>query len=339
LTEDWTTPGLFELAPGVYRIPLPLPQDGLRAVNVYALALDDDLVLVDSGWAIPQARELLVDALGELGYGAADIRRFLITHVHRDHYTQAVALRREFGNRVSLGAGELRTLQVALDPERPALSDQLNYLQLMGAAELVAVLSKAEHGHGNSNSHVWELPDDWFTDGEIVQAAGRSLSVIPTPGHTNGHVVFHDEANRVLFAGDHVLPTITPSIGFDGGAAKNPLRDFLQSLALVRSRPDAALYPAHGAVTGSVHHRIDELVEHHGARLEETEKAVAAGADTGLAVAGQLGWTRRQRRLDELDTFNQMLAICETGAHLDLLESQGRLIVESMDDVRHYRIS
>ncbi|WP_308253006.1 hypothetical protein [Pseudonocardia sp. ICBG601] len=33
-------PGVFRSAPGVYRIPLPLPQDGLRAVNVYALADD-----------------------------------------------------------------------------------------------------------------------------------------------------------------------------------------------------------------------------------------------------------------------------------------------------------
>ncbi len=31
-------PGAFAVtvAPGVHRIPLPMPQDGLRAVNVYA---------------------------------------------------------------------------------------------------------------------------------------------------------------------------------------------------------------------------------------------------------------------------------------------------------------
>ena len=35
--DDWTEPGAFEVAPGVHRIPLPLPNDGLRAVNVYAV--------------------------------------------------------------------------------------------------------------------------------------------------------------------------------------------------------------------------------------------------------------------------------------------------------------
>ena len=42
---DWTELGLFTVAPGVHRIPLPLPNDGLRAVNVYAIESGDDLVL------------------------------------------------------------------------------------------------------------------------------------------------------------------------------------------------------------------------------------------------------------------------------------------------------
>ena len=32
----WERPGAFEVAPGVHRIPLPLPGDALKAVNVYA---------------------------------------------------------------------------------------------------------------------------------------------------------------------------------------------------------------------------------------------------------------------------------------------------------------
>ena len=52
-TEDWTTPGVEEVAAGVHRIPLPLPNDNLRAVNVYTIADGDGLLLIDSGWAIP----------------------------------------------------------------------------------------------------------------------------------------------------------------------------------------------------------------------------------------------------------------------------------------------
>ena len=39
---DWTLPGAYEVADGVHRIPLPLPMDGLRAVNVYALETERD---------------------------------------------------------------------------------------------------------------------------------------------------------------------------------------------------------------------------------------------------------------------------------------------------------
>jgi hypothetical protein len=39
-----------------------------------------------------------------LGFGLAEVRRFLVTRVHRDHYTMASAVPREFGKRVALAA-------------------------------------------------------------------------------------------------------------------------------------------------------------------------------------------------------------------------------------------
>ena len=47
----WIEEGAHLVAPGVHRIPLPLPSDGLRAVNVYAIEGSNGLVLIDSGWA------------------------------------------------------------------------------------------------------------------------------------------------------------------------------------------------------------------------------------------------------------------------------------------------
>jgi len=107
----WTEAGAFPVAEGVHRIPLPLPNDGLRAVNVYVLETADGLVAVDGGWALPGAGALLARAHATLGAGLDDLRRFPVTHVHRDHYTQAVALRRETGARVGLGVGERPSLE------------------------------------------------------------------------------------------------------------------------------------------------------------------------------------------------------------------------------------
>ncbi|HEU5035229.1 MAG TPA: MBL fold metallo-hydrolase [Mycobacteriales bacterium] len=332
---EWTRPGVFEVAPGVHRVPLPLPNDGLRAVNVYVVHAADGPVLIDSGWAIPEARSALLDGLGALGWQLSDVRRFLVTHIHRDHYQQAVTLREELGTPVALGAGERESIEVLREPGRPPLHQQIGAMRALGADDLADLIAAHLAADRTVDELEWALPDQWLEAGP-VQAGPRQLDVVPTPGHTRGHVVFHDLDAGLLFAGDHVLPTITPSIGFEPVLSPNPLGDFLASLALVRSRPDARLLPAHGPVTDSVHARVDELVAHHGARLDETERAVEAGAATAFEVAGRLRWTRRERELADLDPFNQMLAVAETGAHLELLVAQGRVEVEVSEGARHY---
>ncbi len=332
---DWTEPGAFEVAPGVHRIPLPLPQDGLRAVNVYALQTADGLVLVDGGWAIPAGREALVAGLEEIGAQLADVRRFLVTHAHRDHYTQAVALRAETGATVGLGWGEQPNVDAVQQPGRAALDTQVGGLRRLGAGALADAILAAV-GDLDVERSGWAAPDEWLEPGDLPLAGGRVLEAVPTPGHTAGHLVFHDVAGGLLFAGDQVLPTITPSIGFEPVLQADPLGAFLRSLALVRSRPDAVLLPAHGEVRDSVHLRVDELVAHHGKRLDESHAIASGTGDCAAEVAAALLWTRRGRRFDELDGFNQMLATFETGAHLDLLAAQGRLVREEVDGVRRY---
>lgn len=332
----WTEPGAFAVAPGVHRIPLPLPNDGLRAVNVYTVETADGLVLVDGGWAIPEAREVLAAGLGQIGAGLPDVRRFLVTHVHRDHYTQAVALRRETGATVGLGRKEKPTLDLLQTPDRSPLGSQVAQLHRLGAHELAVGTQKA-FAKAKPDLGVWESPDTWLEPGPVELAGGRVLEAVETPGHTAGHLVFHDLEASLLFAGDHVLPTITPSIGFEPVLQPEPLAAFLRSLAVVRERPDAMLLPAHGPVTASVHARVDELVAHHGRRLDEVQAALPQTDGCAAEVAAVLRWTRHGRTLAELDGFNQLLAVFETGAHLDLLAAQGRVLREDVDGVLRYR--
>lgn len=332
---DWTVPGAYRCAPDVYRIPLPLPQDGLRAVNVYALPDGDGWTLIDAGWALDRSRELLVAALAELGAGPGDVRRFLVTHIHRDHYTQAVALRREFGSRVALGRGE----QPGLDEIRREGHDSFDVhrarLLRAGADDLVATIEQGRPEPGDLS--VWEPPDEWIDDGaDIAVGPDRLLTAVETPGHTRGHLVFADDAAELLFAGDHVLPRITPSIGFEPNPTASPLADFMTSLQLVRQRKDAALLPAHGPVGMRVHERVDALLEHHGDRLDATLAAVREGRSTALAVAEALPWTRHRRRLPEMDRFNSMLAVLETQAHLDVLVERDAVTGVFLDGVTHY---
>jgi len=329
--QPWTESGAWPVADGLWRIPLPLPMDGLKAVNVYVLEADDGLTLVDGGWAIEVSRTLLERSLREAGHDVADIRRFLVTHVHRDHYTQAVVLRREVGAHVSLGLGDKPTLDLVHDAHLQEEDPHLEVLRAAGAHDLAKAWAEFASGSMPDLS-IWEYPDTWLEGDHPVELGGRTLQAVHTPGHTQGHYVFHDRDAELLFAGDHVLPTITPSIGFEPRAAALPLGDFLGSLTKVRGLPDARLLPAHSPVSPSVHARVDELLAHHAHRLDECAEVVAAEPGTALEVAQQLGWTRHQRRFAELDVFNAAMAALETRAHLELLVAQGRLAkVESED--------
>ncbi|HVV77450.1 MAG TPA: MBL fold metallo-hydrolase [Mycobacteriales bacterium] len=336
-SDDWTAPGVYEVVPSVHRIPLPLPNDGLRSVNVYAVSGPDGPVLIDSGWAVADARELLQAGLREIGAELGDVQRFLVTHMHRDHYSQAIHLRHEFGTRVALGAEERWSLELVSRPGRKAAEEQVSLLTALGAADIAEKMHSGKRGHHDPAE--WELPDEWLTGDEVINANGRSLEVVSTPGHTRGHVVFYDTPGGLLFAGDHVLPTITPSIGFEPAMTPDPLGAFLNSLAIVRNRPDAMLLPAHGPVVPSTHARVDELVEHHRVRLDQMLAVLAGGAETAAAVAAVVTWTRRERKLSELDVFNQFLAVCETGAHLQLLVGQGRATMHERDGVRCYAVT
>jgi glyoxylase-like metal-dependent hydrolase (beta-lactamase superfamily II) len=330
---DWTSPGAYEVSPDLFRIPLPLPNDGLRAVNVYALLDESGVGLIDSGWAIPEARVQLEQSLALLGRGMSEIHRILVTHVHRDHYTQGLLLRREFGAHISLGAGEKPSLDIIMRPGQGPTMLRLTELRQYGAGAIAEAAGKLLQSEARET--VWEAPDEWLRPGR-VELGGRVLDAVATPGHTMGHLVFHDASRAQLFAGDHILPTITPSIGFEAGPKANPLRDFMNSLAAMRQLPDARLLPAHGPVTESVHARVDELVAHHGGRLDATEAAVHAGATSAYEVAKILPWTRRLRTFDELDAFNQLLAVNETAAHLLLLVSQGRCFVTTEDEILRF---
>jgi glyoxylase-like metal-dependent hydrolase (beta-lactamase superfamily II) len=322
--EDWASPGAYEVSPGVHRIPLPLPEVGLRAVNVYVVAGPSGLVAVDAGWATAESRAALSSGLHELGYGLDDVAQFIVTHAHWDHYTQAIALRASFGSRVRVGRGERYTIE-GFDRTAGRFPAQVELLRQAGATELASLVAGLPVSE-LERSTPFDRPDAWLDDGEKIVLGDRTLEVFATPGHTRGHVVLRDLAAGVLFAGDHVLPTITPSLGLELAPEPHPLRSYLDSLRLVRDQPDLKLLPAHGPVTPSVHVRVDELIAHHEQRLEAAAALVAAGRDTAASVAAGLPWTRRARRLDEMDVFNQMLAVLETEAHLDVLAELGQLI-------------
>lgn len=326
---EWTRPAVEQAAPGVYRVPLPLEGDALQAVNVFVLVHEARVTLIDSGWSFGSGMDVLERAFGSLDLDLGQIDRVLVTHFHRDHYTLAVRLRQRFGTTVVLGSGDRESVERVIAGRNDG---RRSWLRHWGAEALRSRLDASP----SQPESAYELPDVWLEGPVDLTVAGRTLRALPTPGHTRGHFVFADLENGLLFAGDHVLPGITPSIGVETVSSELPLGAFLSSLQLVQELPDLELLAAHGPLGRRSHERTEELLAHHRERLEATARGVSNGPCSAFDVAQRLSWTRHQRTFDDLDPGNQLLAVSETAAHLDVLVRDQVLTARNEDGVRSY---
>lgn len=328
-SRSWLEPGAWLVAPGVYRIPLPLPMERLRAVNVYVIESDNGLVMIDGGWALAESRAALDAALQSIDRRATEIERIFVTHIHRDHYTQAVRLSRDVGAHVLLSGRERRSLKALNDLN--ANDPQIEMLEEAGAPMLARHWRDVVQNRARDLS-MWGDPDEWLLSEARIDVGSRVLEVLETPGHTQGHLVFVDRDNGLIFSGDHVLPTITPSIGYEPVVTPLPLADYLASLARVRGLPDLILLPAHGPAGASLHARVDELAAHHATRLAGCREATSGKPKTAHEVAMRLLWTRRLHAFGELDSYDAALGVLEARAHLEVLCARGQLRRRREDD-------
>jgi glyoxylase-like metal-dependent hydrolase (beta-lactamase superfamily II) len=159
------------------------------------------------------------------------------------------------------------------------------------------------------------------SDFRDVNMLGRELVAIPTPGHSPGHVCFFDRATRLFFSGDHILPRITPHIGYHLDGPSNPLGDFLRSCDGLRGLDPVSTLPGHEWVFNGLDHRLDELIEHHRLRLDVIAEHVDDGADTVWAIAERMGWLEGSARTSHM----ALVALAEVWAHLIVLETNARV--------------
>ena len=180
-------------------------------------------------------------ALAGVGHDVSSIHDIYVTHIHRDHYTLAVELRRRFGTRVHLGRDEAPGLHELLEIASNVPVTSLHQLRRSGEDELAAVVEAMTESE-EFDADGWEKPDVWLDPGEYAVGA-RVLEAVATPGHTKGHLVYHDLDAGILFSGDHLLPTISPSIGFELGDWELPLASYLSSLEAMLAATRRAAAP------------------------------------------------------------------------------------------------
>ena len=103
--EHWSpTEPAAEVAPGFWRLPMPIPGHTLGGVSAFLVRDDDGFALIDSGMDIPSCVEALEGHLDALGVPISAIHTVVATHCHPDHLGQASRLRARSGARVWLHA-------------------------------------------------------------------------------------------------------------------------------------------------------------------------------------------------------------------------------------------
>ncbi len=329
-----TLPPVEAVAPGLWSIPVPIPDNPLRYVLVYVLELPGGKVaIVDAGWNTDEAWQALTGGLVSVGSSIEDVQAVLVTHIHPDHYGLAGRVREESGAWIGLHPADVAILQ-----DRYVTTDLL-LESMRGLLEDAGVPEDRLPDLNLASMMVRSLvtmakPDVAFEHGQLVDLAGWDLRTIWTPGHSPGHVCFYSEKRKLLLSGDHVLPRITPNVGVHSQQHANPLGDFLQSLLAVRNIEEKEVLPAHEYRFHGLADRVDAIIEHHGERLEAIVAIVEEQPGcTAWHVTITLPWSRPW---EEIPPFMQRAAVSETLAHLVLLSLHDYVTTEEKAPIRYY---
>jgi glyoxylase-like metal-dependent hydrolase (beta-lactamase superfamily II) len=336
--EAWRArvmPPVEQLAADLWSIPVPIPRNPLRYVSSYVFASGGGLFLLDSGWHADESWQALTGGLESIGANVSDVRGVLLSHMHFDHFGLAGRVREASGAWLAMHPADTAILSGrGLRDAQTAVDSETAYLRWLGApaAEAAeAVGTPASYGLFSRLG----LPDRELNDGDYADVPGWRLRAVHTPGHTPGHLCFVDENAQRLFAGDHVLPRITPNISAQS-AEGQPLADFLVSLAKVRDLDVDEVFPAHEWRFRGLAERVDGIATHHEHRLEELLAAIAAHPDANpWFLAGQLTWSRSW---DQYSGRMRISAVTETAAHVHELVRRG-LAASDGAEVPGYRVT
>jgi glyoxylase-like metal-dependent hydrolase (beta-lactamase superfamily II) len=216
-----------EVAPGIHRL-------GNEIVNFYVVESEDGVTVVDAG--LPGFRSQLDELLAGRRVDAV-----VLTHGHIDHVGVAEGLRRD-GARVYVHAADAAMARDGV--EQKTEGNIGSYLRYGATWKL---LGMAVRSGGIRRPKIAEVVE--FGDGEVLDVPGHPL-VVHTPGHSNGHVVFHLADRGALMAGD-ALCTWNPLTGRPGPqpmprAFASSVAQAADSLERIEGLDAGVVLPGHG---------------------------------------------------------------------------------------------
>lgn len=97
-------------------------------------------------------------------------------------------------------------------------------------------------------------PTRWLEDGDELTVGEHKFIVYHIPGHTPGHVVFYNQANNLLIAGDVLFRESIGRTDFPGGNHADLIHGIQSKLLTL---PDSTrVLPGHGPMTTIGHEKL-----------------------------------------------------------------------------------
>ena len=141
------------------------------------------------------------------------------------------------------------------------------------------------------------------------------LVAVATPGHTRDHVAFHWPEQEAVFCGDLMMG------GHDTALVAPPdgrLGPYLASLDRLRQLSPRVIYPAHGPAFQKPEDALERYVRHRKLRLQQVERALAAGAQGADALLDAVYG-------DKLEAELRAPAMAALKAYLEHLQGLGKI--------------
>lgn len=316
---------VVKIAEHVYwaRMPMPL---SLNHINVYLLEDDDGWYLVDTGLSTDETRSLWKQ-IAEQYFGGRPVKGIICTHFHYDHAGLAGWLMEHFDAPLYMSHGEyfmMRTL--ASNRDEVGTDRQKGFYRKAGMP--METIDQMFH-ICRKDPFMKEYPPTFrrLREGDVMTIKGRDWRVVIGEGHSPEHVCLYSETDKLLLAGDQLLPEISSNVLVnDIEPDANPLALWIASLnRLLQLNASTTVLPSHGPVFRNPHVRVKQLLEHH-ERQFELIRSKAREHEHFTAYDALLWMFDR-----ELSPVEMMLAQGETLAHLAWLCSNNDLKIETTD--------
>jgi len=300
-----------EIIPGIYQLQIPIPNNPLEYTKAYLVQGNDEYLLIDTGWNDEAAFRSLQKQLAEIGINWKDISQILVTHAHRDHYGLAGRLKQLSRARISLHYREIDLLVPRYQNIEEFLRQTEQWFHSHGVpSSELPTTGTTFAGMGRSGTHA--QPDITLRGGETISTGVFKLQVLWTPGHSPGHICLYEPNKKILLAGDHVLPIITPNVSLQPQSDEHVFTDL----------------PT----------RVEEIIQHHKHRNLEILEAIKAEPKTAYQISNEITWMPELGgvRLKDLAPWDKRMAVSETLAHLQAMGDDGRVAKSHRNDILYY---